>query len=78
MTKNDRHDLLRWPSPVQPDEGKPMHPFEMQDMIARGVLKGGLWLAVILGSIALLLVVGKYGVTQFMVESSKQPNMYGF
>lgn len=78
MSTNDRHDLLRWPSPVQPEKGAPLHPFEMQDLIARGVLKGGLWLVVVIGSIALLLIVGNYGVSKFVKNWNEQPTISGY
>lgn len=46
-----------------------------EDVIARGVIKGGLWLAVILGGIAILVAVGKVSYDSYQKESTK--NKYG-
>jgi hypothetical protein len=75
---SDRQSIVRWPNKVDEQTTGKMSTPEFQDAIARGVLKGGLWLAVILGSVALLVVVGNYGVSKFVKNWNEQQTLMGY
>ena len=65
MSGTDRDSVLGWPEPLEGKVDSDLKHCELQDAIARGVIKGGLWLLCIVGGIAVVLFCASLAIDAF-------------
>lgn len=70
--------LLSWPKPTAELGADEATTRDLENAIARGVIRGGLWLIGIIGAIALVLAVSNYGFSKFVSNWNEPPRMRGY